>query len=118
LTIAGLPESVREKCLDAKIDSKSTLLGIARQFDEEAMLTYTDELVSGKRPKKAAKEKAEKPPAAASAEKKSSDGGRTFTYSARGFKLNIEFSENAPSGREAVLKALKEAFASVKSQKN
>jgi ParB family chromosome partitioning protein len=118
LTIAGLPESVREKCLDAKIDSKSTLLGIARQFDEEAMLTYTDELVSGKRPKKAAKEKAEKPPAAASAEKKSSDDGRTFTYSARGFKLNIEFSENAPSGREAVLKALKEAFASVKNQKN
>lgn len=37
LTIANLPSAVRRKCIEAKINSKSTLLEIARQFDERAM---------------------------------------------------------------------------------
>jgi ParB family transcriptional regulator, chromosome partitioning protein len=38
LTIASLPPSIREKCAEAKINSKSAILQIARQFDEETML--------------------------------------------------------------------------------
>ena len=38
LTIASLPQSIRERCRQAKIGSKSTVLQIARQFDEAAML--------------------------------------------------------------------------------
>ncbi|MEP6925211.1 MAG: ParB/RepB/Spo0J family partition protein [Pyrinomonadaceae bacterium] len=38
LTIAGLPAQIREKCREAKINSKSIILQIARQFDEAAML--------------------------------------------------------------------------------
>ena len=38
MAIAGLPTSIRERCLQAKIASKSTLLEISRQFDETSML--------------------------------------------------------------------------------
>lgn len=37
MAIAGLPANIREKCLAANISSKSTLLEISRQFDENAM---------------------------------------------------------------------------------
>lgn len=39
LTIASLPVGIREKCRAAKINAKSVVLQIARQFDEAAMLT-------------------------------------------------------------------------------
>ena len=38
MAIAGLPTLIRERCLQAKIASKSTLLEISRQFDEASML--------------------------------------------------------------------------------
>lgn len=38
LTIASLPVAIREKCIEAGINSKSAILQIARQFDEQAML--------------------------------------------------------------------------------
>jgi ParB-like chromosome segregation protein Spo0J len=38
LTIASLPPNIREKCFQAKINAKSSVLQIARQFDEQAML--------------------------------------------------------------------------------
>lgn len=38
LTIAALPADIKEKCRGAKINSKSAILQIARQFDEPAML--------------------------------------------------------------------------------
>ncbi len=38
LTIASLPPVIRERCRQAKINSKSNVLQIARQFDEAAML--------------------------------------------------------------------------------
>lgn len=44
LTIAHLPEDIREKSLAAKINSKSVLLEIARQFDEQAMHKFLDEI--------------------------------------------------------------------------
>ena len=38
LTIASLPANIRERCRQAKINSKSNVLQIARQFDEAAMI--------------------------------------------------------------------------------
>lgn len=116
LTIAGLPASVREKCLSSKIESKSTLLGIARQFDEEAMLSYTDDLVSGKNPKKPST-RPEGVKSSGDNKTKASADNDPFIYSSKDFRLSIEFTDKKLTNRESVLKALKEAFESVKSNK-
>lgn len=42
MTIAGLPSEIRDKCIASKISAKSTLLEIARQFDEKAMRELLD----------------------------------------------------------------------------
>ncbi|MDQ3799119.1 MAG: ParB/RepB/Spo0J family partition protein [Acidobacteriota bacterium] len=44
MAIAGLPEDIRRKCADAKINAKSTLLEIARQFDEKAMHQFLERI--------------------------------------------------------------------------
>ena len=52
MTIAGLPDNIRQRCRESNISSKSTLLEIARQFDETAMVEFLDNLASGKKLKK------------------------------------------------------------------
>lgn len=44
MAIAGLPKDIRERCLNAKITSKSTLLEVSRQFDEQAMSQLLDNI--------------------------------------------------------------------------
>ncbi len=44
MTVAGLPAQIRERCRRAKISAKSTLLEIARQFDEPAMFAFLDKI--------------------------------------------------------------------------
>lgn len=44
MTIAGIPENIRDKCSEAKISAKSTLLEIARQFDEHSMLDFVEQI--------------------------------------------------------------------------
>jgi ParB family chromosome partitioning protein len=46
LSIATLPEDVREKCRRADINSKSLLLEIVRQPDDESMRKLAEEIVS------------------------------------------------------------------------
>ena len=48
ITIANLPEGIREKTLEAKINSKTVLLEIARQFDEKAMHEFVDTISNQK----------------------------------------------------------------------
>jgi ParB family chromosome partitioning protein len=45
MSIASLPEAIRDKCRRADINSKSLLLQIVRQPDEDAMLRLTEEVV-------------------------------------------------------------------------
>ncbi len=44
ITIANLPDSIRQKCREAKLNAKSTLLEISRQFDEKEMLKLVETL--------------------------------------------------------------------------
>ncbi len=44
MTIAGMPAKIRSKCLEAKILAKSTLLEIARQFDEQSMFDFIEQI--------------------------------------------------------------------------
>ena len=46
--IAGLPDSIREKCRQSDINAKSSLLEIARQFDEKAMHDFLTQLKKSK----------------------------------------------------------------------
>ncbi len=115
MSIASLPAEIRSKCKQAKIGSKSTLLEIARQFDEGAMFAYLERIGSGKpAPKASTAAKSEKnghqsKPAADHAEK-------TFRYEAsnKDFAIQIRFNDKSRFNRADVLKALKQAFDDVK----
>jgi ParB family chromosome partitioning protein len=47
MSIASLPEPVRERCRRADINSKSLLLQIVRQPDEDSMMRMAEEVVRG-----------------------------------------------------------------------
>lgn len=112
MTIAGLPTQIRERCAASKIDSKSTLLNIARQFDEAAMFEYMDGLASGKPAKKRPAEKQTTAAAKTSAPKRSD---AAFEYAGKNFSVKVTFDDANDESRAAILKALKEAFESIRS---
>jgi ParB family chromosome partitioning protein len=110
MTIAGIPSAIREKCASASINSKATLLEIARQFDEPAMFEHLENIVSGKTaPKVVGKTKVISKPV-------ERINKAAFSYSADSgeFDLEIKFSDSNAIDRAKVLKALKEAFEAVK----
>lgn len=122
MSVAGLPQDIRTRCRDANIASKSTLLEIARQFDDAAMHEFLDGLISGKvQPKsKQTKPPADKQPSA----KSKANGhqpivdGYVFTYHGDNPKFDLSLSfpiEESPS-RGEVLRALKQAFDAVKNE--
>jgi ParB family transcriptional regulator, chromosome partitioning protein len=114
MTVAGLPADVRTRCREANIASKSTLLEIARQFDDAGMHEFLDGLSSGKIQPKAKLSKA------ATVDKtvktnKSADGF-VFRYSGKNpdFDLDLKFAGQETAGRAEILRALKQTFDSVK----
>lgn len=123
MTIAGIPENIREKCRQANINSKSTLLEIARQFDDAQMNQLVDnitkkslnrqEVRSSARPQisnKPAVSISAQPPRA----KNVSSHTQSFSYLGidKSFKLDLHFEKSFE--KKDILKALKEAFESVK----
>ena len=122
MSIASLPDEIRARCKQAKIGSKSTLLEIARQFDEAAMFTYLDRIGTGKpAPKsRASSAKPEKNGNASTEQKASREAERTFRYEPenKDFAVEISFNKKAQFNRADILKALKQAFESVKNNNN
>lgn len=119
MSIAGIPAKIREKCRAANISSKSTLLEIARQFDEDAMLKLTDQLVNGARDRETVKKAARGARTAPAVEKSGNfDKRRTFRYSPKSgeFTVQIDFKKWEHLSQNGVLKALKEAFDLVKNE--
>lgn len=123
MTIAGLPAEVRTRCREANIASKATLLEVARQFDDAAMNEFLDGVITGKVQPKS---KQAKPPSSVNSsstkpatllENNASSTGNVFTYSGENpaFRLDITFPGNK-AGRGEVLRALKQAFDSVKNE--
>jgi ParB family transcriptional regulator, chromosome partitioning protein len=124
MSIAGLPQEIRARCRDANISSKSTLLEVARQFDDKAMHDFLDLLAAGdkiprsKQPKtatlkpKAAETEALKPALPTS----SASNGYAFTFSGENpaFELTLKFERPETASRGEILRALKQAFDSVK----
>ncbi|MER3430799.1 MAG: hypothetical protein C4324_07095 [Blastocatellia bacterium] len=118
VTIAGLPEDVRHRCREAGISSKSTLLEIARQFDDAAMHEFLDGLIAGKIKPKSKKAKAESETAAAGVKRSevpdTLQNELQFRSASGKYEVVIRFREKGPASRVEILKLLKEAFESVK----
>jgi ParB family chromosome partitioning protein len=114
MTIAGIPDAIREKCHARNIAAKSTLLEIARQFDDAAMLKLVDTLGNGTLDRDAVRKAARADRAISTpselAEKK------VFRYSPADPRCTIEIKFNDPASmnRTSILKALKDAFEAVK----
>lgn len=125
LTIAGLPETIRKKCIKANIKAKSVLLEIARQFDENAMHGFLDQIIENDLNRKEVRKKArpQKTKAESKATQKNSfsdknENRNKFTYTPKDerFKLSLIFKEKI--NEIDVLVALKEAFEDIKSNKS
>jgi ParB family chromosome partitioning protein len=116
LTIAGLPESIREKCLSANINAKSTLLEIARQFDERAMHKFLD-TIKNKKLNRDEIRQASRPQTAESTREKSLSQStklnqreigaeKGFKYSTEDFLIEIKFKNSSGFVKEDVIEAL------------
>lgn len=119
MTIAGLPPEVRDKCHKNKISAKSTLLEIARQFDEAAMHEFLDALTSGIVKPKSKQQRTTGKPVSKSASpifNSSTSDGYVFSYSGEDpdFKLGLTFPGKESAARGEILRALKQAFDAVK----
>lgn len=127
MAIAGLPESIRQKCRQNQISAKSSLLEIARQFDEKAMHEFFDS--SLKNDFRGQKNNHKKNTIAktnnfSSKEKISSANVKPINKNAfvyisknKNFSLEIKFDESLNFDDSDILKALKETFENVKNDK-
>ena len=123
MTIAGLPPEIRERCREKSINAKSTLLEIARQFDDEAMLklvnSFGTEPVNRETLKKAARAERTAPtkPAAEQSllfEKEKPNNHFRYTLDDPKCTVEVKFAGSDSVSRNALLKALKGAFDAVK----
>ncbi len=128
LTIAGLPAEIRERCKALKVNTKSSLLEVARQFDEAAMNDFLDALAGGgKQPTKAGQTKRLKSETAkispsmvdgseAAASSSATDNGTGYRFESPdgSFKVEVSFGDGQKIKRTEVLKALKAAFDAAK----
>ncbi len=123
MAIAGLPEGIREKCRKEKITAKSTLVEIARQFNEAAMHNFLDEIAADDLTRKQVRKKSR--PTAVSKTNQSDTNNEnisrfisdeTFNYTAKqnDFIITIRFTRESDLTKKDILKALKEAFDRVK----
>lgn len=121
LTIASLPDEVRQRCVAANLNSKSAVLQIARQFDEKAML---DAVAKTKKPSQRG---ANGKPQDRVEDKRSGEGNKQgvaisarktglsfplkiYSYQPSGgeFKLDLRFKK--PVDKEELVKALREVL--------
>lgn len=127
MSIAGLPADIRNRCREANISSKSTLLEIARQFDDKAMHEFLDALATGEkiprsRQQKTVTLKPQEPKARAlkteSTAVPNNDAGFTFTFAGTdpAFELTLRFDHPETASKGEILRALKNAFDAVKSE--
>jgi ParB family transcriptional regulator, chromosome partitioning protein len=121
MTIAGLPDDIRTRCRDANITAKSTLLEVARQFDDASMHEFVDGLATGKVVPKT------KQPRSTNGHSPKPTVPRSFTEPGNGyvfrfagkqpdFTMELHFADERCGSRAEVLKALKAAFDAVKSE--
>jgi ParB family chromosome partitioning protein len=123
MSVAGLPLGIRERCREKNINSKSTLLEIARQFDEDAMDAFLDRISSGEAPptrdeaRRAARPERVESPRTSNGDRKPA---HTFYFSSGdgNYKIKIDFRDPADCNQNGALRALKKAFDAIKKGDN
>ena len=120
LTIAALPERIRERCRRADIGAKSTLLQIVRQPDERAMEELLDEIVGRGLTRDGARRAARQARAAGEGGGAPTAGRSPYTFryqSPRGeYTVEVRFRRSAVA-REEVQGALEAALAQASGDK-
>jgi ParB family chromosome partitioning protein len=121
MTIAGLPQDVRDRCRELNINSKANLLEVARQFDDAAMHSFLDDLRTGKAKPRSAKtaEKARATngnSAAAASKPHEAEESAKFVFEGGTYKVEVTFSDRSQHSRRGVLEALKTAFEAAKDE--
>lgn len=124
MTIAGLPPEIRERCRDANIAQKTTLLEIARQFDDAEMHKFLDGLTSGtvtprsKQDRRPATKTVVSGNSTTDRKNNRHESANVFSYSGSEpeFHLSLKFANGEQYSRADVLRALKAAFDAVKSE--
>ena len=123
MTIAGLPESIRARCLESNVSAKSTLLEIARQFDEAAMQNFIGSIgiqnLKRDEVRRAARSaNLQIKESARTTEQNSTPTANNFKYKSSDgdFSVEVRFGKEYEFDRKDILRALKEAFDNVKSQ--
>ncbi len=130
LSVAGIPEKIRDRCRKLNINSKANLLEVARQFDETEMLNFLDNYsnktqtinsqnsisktqkdlpvknLKTNAPKFLNKELDSKNPTESNIYKYSSEKNN--------FTLSIDFHDSESFDKKTILQALKESFDSAK----
>jgi ParB family chromosome partitioning protein len=120
MAISGLPGDIRRKCMSAKISAKSTLLEIARQFDEKAMHQFLEriqnknreEIRQTARPHLSAKtEPASNPGPVAPPKSSNTENKKVFRYVSAEKSFSIEmFSKNKALSNREIRDALQEVL--------
>ena len=128
MTIANLPESIRAKCLKSEISAKSTLLEIARQFDETAMREFLENIGTQNLKRDEIRRAArgiKRPPklnynsgSDAAGNGDTSQKAETYKYfsAEKDFTVEIKFNTTDTYDKKDVMCALKEAFDNIKNQ--
>ena len=122
MTIAGLPQQIRERCRELNIGSKASLLEVARQFDDAAMIEYLDNFDEIKKKKETAKKNGGTPNVSlngsAVATKPAREPKSVFRHRPAGaaFTVEVKFDQEPEHSKRAVLQALKQAFEDLKNE--
>jgi ParB family transcriptional regulator, chromosome partitioning protein len=121
MAIAGIPEEIRDKCRAANISSKSTLLEVARQFDDAAMRDFVENItaksLSRDEIRNTARPKNKNPqPVEGKSPKTPPENVFRYVSGEHDFNLEIKFQNRGGFVKKDVLQALKEAFEKVKAQ--
>jgi ParB family transcriptional regulator, chromosome partitioning protein len=111
LSIAALPEAIREECRRADINAKSTLLQVARQPDLDAMRRLIEEIADGglgRDGARAARRAANNAEAPSPTAKRRGGAGARFKYElpARSVSLELRFPQEQVE-REEIIEALR-----------
>jgi len=119
MALASLPEAIRAKCLKASILAKSTLLEIARQFDEQAMHDFVSNIKEQGLKRDEIRRSARSSRTVNSKDvrlinKLSKSNVYHYTSSVNNFSLEIRFDDIVEYNKKDILSALKETFESNK----
>ena len=119
LTIAGIPDDIRQKCLTANINAKSTLLEVARQFDEREMHKFLDN-IQNKNFNRDEIRRTARPHLKLEKESKNENrdfknqespkDSKIFKYKSDNFKIEISFQNKNEYNQADVIKALKKTL--------